>query len=139
MNEVVGLAATLYSIHRLARSRRDCGPSSAVSDRRYVHQFLTINNGHDLHTSDAVAAIMSDVLLEPISHDGSREAFLREFTGIWERRYNRKGVAEYLWDFFRYEAENSAFQSLNDVAERILQRKPMTLRAFFQEHRALIY
>jgi hypothetical protein len=64
--------------------------------------------------------------------------FLREFTGIWERRYNRKGVAEYLWDFFTYEAENSAFQSLNDVAERILQRKPMTLRAFFQEHRALI-
>jgi uncharacterized protein YbjT (DUF2867 family) len=107
-------------------------------DRRYVHQFLTINNGHDLLTSDAVAAVMSDVLLEPISHDGSKETFLREFTGIWERRYNRMGVAEYLWDFFRYEAENSAFQSLNDVAERILQRKPMTLRAFFQEHRALI-
>ena len=107
-------------------------------DRRYVHQFLTINNGHDLLTSDAVAAIMSDVLLEPISHDGSKETFLREFTGIWERRYNRKGVAEYLWDFFTYEAENSAFQSLNDVAEQILQRKPMTLRAFFQEHRALI-
>jgi hypothetical protein len=108
-------------------------------DRRYVHQFLTINNGQDLLTSDAVAAIMSDVLLEPISHDGSKEAFSREFTGIWERRYNRKGVAEYLWDFFAYEAENCAFQSLNDVAERILQRKPMTLRAFFQEHRALIY
>jgi hypothetical protein len=81
---------------------------------------------------------MSDVLLEPISHDGSKEAFFREFTGIWERRYNRKGVAEYLWDFFAYEAGNSAFQSLNDLAERILQRKPMTLRAFFQEHRALI-
>jgi uncharacterized protein YbjT (DUF2867 family) len=108
-------------------------------DRRYLHQFLTINNGQDLLASDAVAAMMSDVLLEPISHDGSKEAFLREFTGIWERRYNRKGVAEYLWDFFVYEAENSAFQSLNDVAERILQRKPMTLRAFFQEHRALIY
>jgi uncharacterized protein YbjT (DUF2867 family) len=107
-------------------------------DRRYVNQFLTINNGHDLLTSDAVAAIMSEVLLQPISHDGSKETFLREFTGIWEKRYNRKGVAEYLWEFLRYEAENSALQSLNDLAERILQRKPTTLRAFFQEHRALI-
>jgi uncharacterized protein YbjT (DUF2867 family) len=107
-------------------------------DRRYICQFLTINNGHDLLTSDAVAAMMSDVVLETISHDGSREAFLREFTGIWEKRYHRKGVAEYLWDFFAYEAENSAFHSLNDLAERILQRKPMTLRAFFQEHRQLI-
>jgi uncharacterized protein YbjT (DUF2867 family) len=107
-------------------------------DRRYIHQFLTINNGHDLLTSDAVATMMSDVLVETISHDGSKEAFLREFTGIWEKRYNRKGVAEYLWDFFAYEAENSAFQSLNDLAERILQRKPMTLRAFFKEHRQLL-
>jgi uncharacterized protein YbjT (DUF2867 family) len=121
---------------------RDVGEIAArlllSPDRRYICQFLTINNGHDLLTSDAVAAMMSDVVLETISHDGSREAFLREFTGIWEKRYNRKGVAEYLWDFFAYEAENSAFHSLNDLAERILQRKPMTLRAFFQEHRQLI-
>jgi uncharacterized protein YbjT (DUF2867 family) len=108
-------------------------------DRRYINQFLTINNGHDLLTSDSVAAMMSDVVLETISQDGSREAFLREFTGIWEKRYNRPGVAKYLWEFFAYEAENSAFHSLNDLAERILQRKPMTLRAFFQEHRQLIY
>src|SRR5260370_38578360 len=104
-----------------------------------MNQLLTINNGHDLLPSDAVAAIMSDVLLEPISHDGSRETFFREFTGIWERRYTRKGVAEYLWDFLRYEAENSAFQSLNDVAERILQRKPMALGSFFPEHPTLIF
>jgi uncharacterized protein YbjT (DUF2867 family) len=121
---------------------RDVGEIAArlllSPDRRYLHQFLTINNGHDLLTSDAVAAIMSDVLLETISHDGSREAFLREFTGIWEKRYNRKGVAEYLWNFFAYEAGNAAFHSLNDLAERILQRKPTTLRAFFREHRQFI-
>jgi uncharacterized protein YbjT (DUF2867 family) len=121
---------------------RDVGEIAArlllSPDRRYLHQFLTINNGHDLLTSDAVATIMSDVLLEPIAHDGSKAAFLREFTGIWEKRYNRKGVAEYLWDFFAYEAGNAAFHSLNDLAERILQRKPTTLRAFFQEHRQLI-
>ena len=55
-------------------------------DRRYVHQFLTINNGHDLRTSDEVAAIMSDVLCERVAYDGSREAFLREVTGLWEKR-----------------------------------------------------
>jgi uncharacterized protein YbjT (DUF2867 family) len=107
-------------------------------DRRYLHQFLTINNGHDLLTSDAVAAIMSDVLCEQISYDGSRETFLREVSEIWERRYNRKGVAEYVWNFFAYGAENAAYHSMNDLAERILKRKPMTLRAFFQEHRQLI-
>ena len=41
-------------------------------------------------TSDAVAAIMSDILLKPISHDGSKETFLREFSGIWERPSRRQ-------------------------------------------------
>jgi uncharacterized protein YbjT (DUF2867 family) len=107
-------------------------------DRRYLHQFLTINNGHDLLTTDAVAAIMSDVLCERVAYDGSREAFLREVSGLWEKRYNRKGVAEYVWNFFAYGAENAAYHSMNDLAERILRRKPMILRAFLQEHRHLI-
>ncbi len=109
---------------------RDIGEAAArllLSDNaRHIDQVHTINNGNDnLYMSDVVK-IMSEVLLLDIEYDSSKEGF----TALVEPAV----LAEHLWNFFRYEDANDVAWSLNDCLERILGRKPTTVRAWLQEH-----
>jgi len=109
-------------------------------DARHIYQFHTINNGQELMWCSQVAEIMSDVFQTKIVHDGSKEAFFKEYDEVLERRFGRKGVAEYRWHFFTdYEQRNAVVWALNDFAERMLGRKPTTLRAWLQEHRKMFF
>jgi len=97
-------------------------------NQRHIGQFHTINNGHDLMRFSDVAALMSEVLGIPITHDASREGFLAGYPQMGP-------AAAYLWEFFTYEQDNEVVWALNDFAERILGRKPKTVREWLVEHR----
>jgi len=75
---------------------------------------------------------MSDVFQEKIVHDGQRASFFSEYENLGEVRL------KYLWDFFQYERENEVVWARNDFVERVLARKPATLRGWLEEHRDLL-
>ncbi|MEU6371593.1 NAD(P)H-binding protein [Streptomyces sp. NPDC046909] len=97
-------------------------------NHRHIGQFHTLNNGHDLKRYSDVAELMSEVFGEEITHDGSKEGFLRA--------YDRFGVrpASELWDFFTYEEENEVVWARNDFVERTIGRKPLTLREWLKDN-----
>ena len=110
---------------------RDVGEVAArlfLSDNhRHIGQFHTLNNGHDLMRFHDVAALMSEVWGVPIVHDSSQESFFSSYLKFGERR-------QVLWDFFQYEQDNEVVWALNDFVERMLGRKPRTLREWLIEH-----
>lgn len=102
------------------------------NDRRHIGKFHTINNGHDFPKFEEVAELMSEVWGENISYDGSKEAYFKEYSERGESRLN------VLWSFFAYERELEVAWSLNDCAERLLGRKPKTLREWLVENKEAV-
>ena len=95
-----------------------------TDNHRHIGQFHTLNNGHDLMRYSDAAKLMSEVLGEKITHDGSKESFFAAYPHLAER----------LWKFFEYERDNEVIWARNDFVERMLGRKPRTLREWFGEH-----
>ena len=102
------------------------------SNHKHIGQFHTLNNGHDLMRFSDVAELMSEVFGEKITHDGSKESFLKAYSD----RFGPFGAN--LWDFFEYEMENEVVWARNDFVERTLGRKPLTLREWLAEHAQLL-
>ncbi|MBD9408395.1 NmrA family NAD(P)-binding protein [Acidovorax sp. ACV02] len=96
-------------------------------NHRHIGQFHTLNNGHDLMRFCDVAKVMTEVFGETITHDGSKEAFFTEYAGMGDRR-------DVLWNFFEYERENEVVWARNDFVERMLGRKPITMREWLREN-----
>jgi uncharacterized protein YbjT (DUF2867 family) len=119
---------------------RDVGEIAAnlllSPDERNLRQFHNINNGQDLLETHEVADLLSDVLKQPIPYDGSPEAFVALYDPLFARRSGKPGGAKRISDFIAFEKSKSSFLHLSDLAERLLGRKPATLRAWFMEHRA---
>lgn len=118
---------------------RDLGEVAAnlllSCDERHIYQFHTVNNGQDLLTVGEIAQMLSDILKVGITHDESRQAFVEEYGVRLAMRRGVKDAAEQILDFIAYEQGNAAFHALNDFAERMLGRRPTSLRAWFMEHR----
>lgn len=100
-------------------------------NHRHIGQFHTLNNGHDLMRYSDVAALMTELLGEPITHDGSKQAFHETYAHLGHRR-------DHLWDFFEYEKANEVVWARNDFVERTLGRKPMAFREWIKEHAQLL-
>jgi uncharacterized protein YbjT (DUF2867 family) len=96
-------------------------------NHRHIGQFHTLNNGHDLMRYSEAAALMTEVFGEKITHDGSRESFFSANEHLGDKRMR-------LWGFFEYERENEVVWARNDFVERMLGRKPTTLRQWLEEH-----
>jgi hypothetical protein len=91
-----------------------------------------LNNGHDLMRFSDVADVMSDVFGEKVTHDGSMEAFFDTYS------QQLGPLCSQLWNFFEYERENEVVWARNDFLERALERKPLTVREWLQEHAQLL-
>ncbi|KLO93103.1 uncharacterized protein LW93_6096 [Fusarium fujikuroi] len=96
---------------------------------KHIGAFHTMNNGHDWLSFEEVAGILSGELGEPIAFDGSYEGFME----FWGARMGKK--AERLWNFFKFEQANEEQWALNNFVERILGRKPTTVRGWIVEHK----
>lgn len=108
-------------------------------DSRHVGQFYTVNNGEPGISTEAVAALMSEVFQRPIAYDGSREAFMNFFAPLTEAGVVPAALPTYLWDFFRFEDDNAPAWVANHFVERTLGRKPNTVRAWLLEHKHLFF
>jgi uncharacterized protein YbjT (DUF2867 family) len=118
---------------------REVGEAAArlilSDDARHVGQFYTLNNGDAALYTSQIAQMMSEVLLRPIRHDGSRAALDAYFKPLVDGGMVPPGVPDYLWNFFLYEEANAPVWVPNQFLERVLGRKPGTMRAWLQEHR----
>ncbi|KAF5656496.1 hypothetical protein FCIRC_13635 [Fusarium circinatum] len=85
--------------------------------------FLSDNAKH------VVTGILSDELGESLAFDGSYEGFME----FWGPRMGKK--AERIWNFFKFEQANEEQWALNNFVERILGRKPTTVRGWVVEHK----
>lgn len=101
-------------------------------NHRHIGQFHTLNNGHDLMRFHEVAKLLGEVLGEPIAYDSSREAFFSNYAFLGT------ALLEQIWEFFQYEQDNEVVWARNDFVERMLGRKPTTLREWLVEHRQLL-
>ncbi|CAG9990642.1 unnamed protein product [Clonostachys byssicola] len=112
---------------------RDIGEIAArllLSDNsKHIGAFHTMNNGQDWLTFKEVSVILSEVLDQPVGYDGSYEGFVETFGP-------RIGpVVDTLWAFFKFEETNEENWALNGFSERILGRKPRTVREWIIEHK----
>jgi hypothetical protein len=98
-------------------------------NHRHLGLFHTLNNGHDLLRFKDVADLMSETWGEKIQYDATKASFFEAYAAFG------KGRVQLLWDQFQFEQECEVGWERNDVAERMLGRKPKTLRDWLQEHR----
>ena len=101
-------------------------------NHRHIGQFHTMNNGQDILRFAEVATLMSDLWGEPIAYDGSKAAFFEEYAHMGEARL------QFLWAFFEYEANNEVVWARNDFVERMLGRKPVSVKDWLVENRVKI-
>ncbi|KAI5366659.1 putative NmrA-like domain, NAD(P)-binding domain superfamily [Septoria linicola] len=99
------------------------------SNAKHIGALHTMNNGHDWLCFEEVAGILSEVLSERIAYDGSYESFKRTFGPVMGPR------VQLLWDSFKFEEPHEEVWALNNFMERILGRKPTTVREWLMEHR----
>jgi uncharacterized protein YbjT (DUF2867 family) len=100
---------------------------------------VTLNNGQDLLRGRDVANLMGEVIQSPIEFDGTRDSYLKAYSTALEQKFKRKDAAEYLWSYFEYERSVEHKWALSSSLELILGRKPTTLRAWIDEHRAPLF
>ncbi|KXH26178.1 hypothetical protein CSIM01_11448 [Colletotrichum simmondsii] len=103
------------------------------NNAKHIGAFHTMNNGHDWLTFEEVAAMLSEVLGEPIAYDGSLEAFSAFYGSIMGPH-----LVQAMWNFFKYEEAHEEIWSLNNFAERTLGRKPTTVRVWLEEHKDVL-
>lgn len=94
-------------------------------------QFHSINNGIDLLSYEEVAGIMSEVFGRAVGYDGSRESYFREYAFLGDDTLN------YLWHLFEWDRAYEVSWSRNDLLERYLGRRPISVRAYLVENSQL--
>lgn len=98
-------------------------------NHRHIGQFHTMNNGQDILQFREVAELMSDVWGEPIAYDGSKAAFFSQYQAMGAARL------QFLWDFFQYEQDNEVVWARNDFVERMIGRRPTSVREWLGANR----
>lgn len=100
---------------------------------KHIGAFHTMNNGQDWLNFREVAGIISEVFGEPVAYDGSFEAFSEFYTPIMG-----PFVVQKLWHFFKFEEANEETWALNIFMERILSRKPTSVKGWLLEHKDVL-
>lgn len=100
---------------------------------KHIGAFHTMNNGQDWLNYRDVAGIISEVFGEPVAYDGSFEAFSEFYTPIMG-----PFVVQKLWHFFKFEESNEETWALNNFMERILGRKPTSVKGWLVEHKDVL-
>ncbi len=114
---------------------RDIGEVAArllLSDNhRHIGVCHTLNNGNDFLRWSDVAEMMTELYGEKIEYLESKEDFIKEYSPVFGPE-----IAHFQWDFFEFEASIEDGWALNDFGERILGRKPTTMREWLIEHKS---
>lgn len=96
----------------------------------HIGQLHTINNGQDNLYATEVAELMSDVLGVKIDCITEKDAFIEEYTRVFGPG------APIVWSFLEFESLYEEGWALSDFVERMLGRKPKSLRTWLEENKA---
>jgi uncharacterized protein YbjT (DUF2867 family) len=105
--------------------------------QRFTHLHFDMDNGQDLLRFSELAELISTVIGVPVTYDDTLETHMRVAAPLYAR-WGPRG-AEYYADFYAFEQYNDASFRLTDFAERILGRKPVTVRQWLEEHRPILF
>ena len=104
---------------------------------RHLGQLYHLNNGSDHLFFSEIADVISDVLQERVVHNDAVE--------FWETRMGHKYVSlfgeradEYFKAYYEFEQAYQFAFHRSDVLERLLGRKPKTLRAWVEQNAHLL-
>jgi nucleoside-diphosphate-sugar epimerase len=100
-------------------------------DHRHIHHTYDLDNGHDYLTHEEMATIVSEEL-------GVEVRFVGHDLDEYERVTADHPVKNYglgMLEYSVYELEFETWFYLSDIHERLLGRKPITLREWLQEHK----
>ncbi|WP_160299121.1 NmrA family NAD(P)-binding protein [Sphingomonas sp. SRS2] len=103
-------------------------------DDRHLDQVYHLNNGSDYLNFAEVADMVSDVIQDRVRHEGRTEFWLDLFGPRFIKRYG-PGADEYFREYFAFEQKFHFAFHRSDILERLLGRKPKTLRAWLEQNR----
>lgn len=106
------------------------------ADDRHSGQTYDLDNNHDVISWAEATDILSSVLMRPIAYDPSPEGFLRHVGPIYIRKMGFAGAADYFLEYFSWEAKNDPAWRRTDLVERLIGRRPKTLRAWIEQNAA---
>jgi uncharacterized protein YbjT (DUF2867 family) len=100
-------------------------------DERHVGLQYDCDNGHDIRTFGEVAEMLSDVLQRPIKYDGTVEVWRKLMGARYNQLFSGVGEAYYL-KFYEFEQHHQFAVRTSNTLGTLLQRPPLTLRAWMQ-------
>ena len=103
----------------------------------HLQQLYHLNNGNDYVLFSEIAEIISDVLQERVEYSDS-VAFWDEVLGARYVGLFGKDADEYYKQYYAFEQKFQFAFHRSDILERILGRKPKTLRAWIEQNGALL-
>lgn len=138
MKSVLAKGTLIWPDHRVPfldpRDVAEVAGRLFLSDNaKHIGAFHTMNNGQDWLNYGEVAAIISEVFGQPVAFDGSFEAFSEFYSPIMG-----PDMVKTMWDFFKFEEANEENWALNNFVERILGRKPTSVRGWLLEHKDVL-
>lgn len=104
---------------------------------RHLHQLYHLNNGSDHLFFSEIAEMISDVLQERIVHNDA-VAFWEQHMGQRYVKLFGAGADEYFKAYYEFEQTYQFAFHRSDILERLLGRKPKTLRAWFEQNAHLL-
>lgn len=108
-----------------------------AGDDRHLGQTYDLDNGHDVIPWSAVADIFTSVLLRRVAFDPSPAAFLKHVAPAYVRKMGFDDAADYFLEYFTWEAHHDLAWRGTDFVERVLGRRPKTLRAWIEQNAAI--
>jgi uncharacterized protein YbjT (DUF2867 family) len=111
-----------------------CAAVVTSGDHRHIGKTYHLDNGHDILTFTAVAALLSEVLGEEIQYDGRPETFIELNGPGLAKALGRPDAATYFVEYLRWEREMSTVWRRTDILPFLLGRPGKTLLTWMVEH-----
>jgi uncharacterized protein YbjT (DUF2867 family) len=108
-----------------------------AGDDRHSGQTYDLDNGYDVRSWREVTEIVEDVLMRPIEYDPSPEAFLKLVGPIYARKMGLDWAPGYFLEYFTWEGHHDPAWRGTDFVERVIGRRPKTLRSWIEAHAAI--
>lgn len=118
---------------------RDVGKAGAClllsANGHHLGKVYQLDNGHDLMTFREAAALLGEVLGEPIAYDDSVERYVRSFGPLAE---GKDVKLRYFLQYMEWERGASTIWRRSDILEMLTGTRGGTLRTWIAENRAAL-
>lgn len=103
-------------------------------DQRHTGQTYDLDNNYDVISWEQVTEILASVLMRPMIYDPSPQGFLKHVGPVYRRKMGFDDADRYFLQYFTWEAHNDLAWRRTDFVERMLGRRPKTVRAWIEQN-----